>query len=34
MRIFVVEDDALFAEGLMRALARAGHAVEHTGSGR
>ena len=34
MRILVVEDDALLAEGLVRVLARAGHAVEQTESGR
>ena len=34
MRILVVEDDALLAEGLVRVLTRAGHAVEQTESGR
>ena len=34
MRILVVEDDALLAEGLTSALSRAGHAVVHTTSGR
>jgi two-component system, OmpR family, response regulator len=34
MRILVVEDDSLLAEGLLSVLSRAGHAVEHTASGR
>jgi len=34
VRILVVEDDALLAEGLTSALSRAGHAVVHTTSGR
>ena len=34
MRILVVEDDALLAEGLTSVLSRAGHAAEHTASGR
>jgi len=34
MRILVVEDDALLAEGLTSALSRSGHAVVHTTSGR
>jgi two-component system OmpR family response regulator len=34
MRILVVEDDALLAEGLVSVLSRAGHAVEHAASGR
>jgi DNA-binding response OmpR family regulator len=34
LRILVVEDDALLAEGLLRALERAGHAVEHVATGR
>src|SRR5207244_10376649 len=34
MRILVVEDDALLAEGLVSALTRAGHAVQQTGTGR
>ena len=34
MRILVVEDDALLAEGLTSVLSRAGHAVLHTTSGR
>jgi two-component system OmpR family response regulator len=34
MRILVVEDDALLAEGLTSVLSRAGHAVLHTASGR
>jgi len=34
MRLLVVEDDALLAEGLTRTLTRAGHAVEHASSGR
>jgi len=34
MRILVVEDDALLADGLTSALARAGHAVQQSRSGR
>lgn len=34
MRALVVEDDALLAEGLTRVLRRAGHAVEHTTTGK
>jgi two-component system, OmpR family, response regulator len=34
VHILVVEDDSLLSEGLVNALARAGHAVEHTGLGR
>ena len=34
MRILVVEDDALLADGLTRVLARAGHAVDHAITGR
>ena len=34
MRILVVEDDALLAEGLTSVLTRAGHAVEHATTGR
>ena len=34
MRILVVEDDALLAEGLISLLTRAGHAVEHATTGR
>lgn len=34
MRILVVEDDALLADGLASALTRAGHAVQHAGTGR
>src|SRR5437870_13869319 len=34
MRILVVEDDALLAEGLVSALTRAGHAVQQNGTGR
>jgi DNA-binding response OmpR family regulator len=34
MRILVVEDDRLLADGLVSVLSRAGHAVDHTGSGR
>src|SRR5690242_6869686 len=34
MRILVVEDDPLLAEGLVKALRRAGHSVEHVVSGR
>ncbi len=34
MRILVVEDDALLADGLTSALTRAGHAVQHAGTGR
>ncbi len=33
MRILVVEDDALLAEGLVDVLERAGHAVEHAATG-
>jgi two-component system, OmpR family, response regulator len=33
MRILVVEDDALLANGLTRVLARAGHAVDHATTG-
>src|SRR5690349_21903743 len=33
MRILVVEDDSLLAEGLTRVLARAGHAVDHAETG-
>ena len=33
MQILVVEDDTLLAEGLVRTLTRAGHAVEHTALG-
>jgi two-component system OmpR family response regulator len=33
MRILVVEDDALLAQGLTRVLARAGHAVDHAETG-
>ena len=33
MRILVVEDDAMLAEGLTRVLTRAGHAVEHAETG-
>jgi len=33
MRILVVEDDSLLAEGLIRVLARAGHAVDHAETG-
>jgi two-component system OmpR family response regulator len=34
VRILVVEDDSLLAEGLQSVLARAGHAVEHVALGR
>jgi two-component system OmpR family response regulator len=34
MRVLVVEDDALLAEGLTRMLSRAGHAVEHAATGK
>ncbi len=34
MRVLVVEDDALLAEGLVNVLSRAGHAVDHTASGK
>src|SRR5438445_1312538 len=34
MRILVVEDDALLAEGLVSARTRAGHAVQQNGTGR
>ena len=34
MRILVVEDDALLAEGLISVLTRAGHVVEHAATGR
>ncbi|HQR10938.1 MAG TPA: response regulator transcription factor [Casimicrobiaceae bacterium] len=34
MRILVVEDDSLLAAGLVSVLGRAGHAVDHTASGR
>ena len=34
MRILVVEDDALLAEGLIDVLERAGHATEHAATGR
>jgi two-component system OmpR family response regulator len=34
MRILVVEDDALLADGLTSALTRAGHAVQQAGTGR
>src|SRR5947207_6192581 len=33
MRILVVEDDALLADGLMSMLTRAGHAVQHVATG-
>jgi two-component system OmpR family response regulator len=33
MRILVVEDDSLLAEGLTRVLTRAGHAVDHAENG-
>jgi len=33
MRILVVEDDSLLAEGLTRVLTRAGHAVDHAETG-
>ena len=34
MRILVVEDDALLAEGLVKVLTRAGHTVEHATTGK
>ena len=34
MRILVIEDDPLLAEGLVTVLGGAGHAVDHTASGR
>jgi DNA-binding response OmpR family regulator len=34
MRILVVEDDRLLSEGLVSVLSRAGHAVDHTTSGK
>jgi DNA-binding response OmpR family regulator len=34
LRILVVEDDSLLAEGLVSLLSRAGHAVDHVASGR
>lgn len=34
MRILVVEDDSLLAEGLVKLLTRAGHAVEHAMTGK
>jgi len=34
MRILVVEDDALLADGLIKVLTRAGHAVDHAATGR
>jgi two-component system OmpR family response regulator len=34
VNILVVEDDTLLAEGLISALTRAGHAVEHASQGR
>ena len=34
MRILVVEDDALLAEGLIKVLSRAGHAVDHAANGK
>jgi two-component system OmpR family response regulator len=34
VRILVVEDDALLAEGLQTVLSRAGHAIEHATTGR
>jgi len=34
MRILVVEDDALLAEGLVKTLSRAGHAVDHATTGK
>jgi len=34
MRILVVEDDSLLAEGLTGVLSRAGHVVEHTAMGK
>ena len=33
MRILVVEDDSLLAQGLTRVLARAGHAVDRAETG-
>ena len=33
MRILVVEDDPLLAEGLVNVLSRAGHAVDHASTG-
>jgi two-component system OmpR family response regulator len=33
MRVLVVEDDALLAEGLTRVMTRAGHAVDHAETG-
>jgi len=34
MRMLVVEDDRLLADGLVSVLTRAGHAVDHAGSGK
>jgi DNA-binding response OmpR family regulator len=34
MRMLVVEDDRLLADGLVSVLARSGHAVDHTASGK
>ena len=34
MRVLVVEDDPLLAEGLVKVLTRAGHAVDHVASGK
>jgi len=34
MRLLVVEDDRLLAEGLISVLTRAGHAVDHAASGK
>ena len=34
MRILVVEDDKLLSEGLVSVLSHAGHAVDHTTSGK
>ena len=34
MRILVVEDDSLLADGLLTVLGRAGHAADHTASGK
>ena len=34
MRMLVVEDDRLLAEGLVSMLSRAGHAVDHTANGK
>ncbi|HXX83581.1 MAG TPA: response regulator transcription factor [Casimicrobiaceae bacterium] len=34
MRILVVEDDALLAEGLVKVLSRSGHAVDHATTGK